>query len=707
MSCHCDEHGENVVTVTDFDRLHPSLQHHVVNSLGWRSLRPVQEQCIAPVLNGESLLVLAPTAGGKTEAAVFPLLSRMLSEDWAGLSVLYVCPIKALLNNLLPRLEHYSGLVGRRCRLWHGDTSDGERRAILAEPPDLLLTTPESLEVLLVVRHRKHPKLLSNVRAVIVDEMHAFAGDDRGWHLLSVLARVERITGRPLQRIGLSATVGNAEELLGWLATGSGGRRVVDASVVGGPAPEVQLDYVGSLENAATVIAALHAGEKRLVFCDSRSRVEQLSRMLRDKGVDTFVSHSSLSTDERRQAEAAFAGRTNCVIVATSTLELGIDVGDLDRVIQIDAPSTVASFLQRIGRTGRRLGSRRNCLFLATDRDALVRAAALVQLWAAGYVEPVIPPPMPLHIFAQQIMALALQEGGLPRDQWPLWIGTMPGFAAVLREQLYAVIEHMIAAGLLTNDNGLLWIGEEGEAEYGHKHFMELLSSFTAPPLFRVLHGQREVGLIDQVSFLIRNEQKPVVLLTGRAWQVTHLDWNARVAYVVPTELKGRSQWLGSSPALSFALCQSIRSVLASDDASSEWSRRAKEGIDQVRAEMPWCSVTSTAVTAAGPNESEWWTFAGLRANATLAAAFGAEGVKAAPDNLSLRVHADVSVLCDGLIDRVRSAAPGLWPTSLASRAIENLKFAECVPRAAAERMMELRLNDLAAVRHVAGEPVR
>ncbi|WP_238324037.1 helicase-related protein [Salinispora pacifica] len=133
------------------------------------------------------------------------------------------------------------------------------------------------------------------------------------------------------------------------------------------PAADIELDYVGSVDNAAKVIAALHRGEKRLVFCESRKRVEELGTALRSNGVTTFLSHASLSIDERRRAEAAFADARDCVIVSTSTLELGIDVGDLDRVIQIDAPRTVASFLQRIGRTGRRPDSQRNCLFLATD----------------------------------------------------------------------------------------------------------------------------------------------------------------------------------------------------------------------------------------------------------------------------------------------------------------------------------------------------
>src|SRR6185437_12517963 len=317
-------------------------------------------------------------------------------------------------------------------------------------------------------------------------------------------------------------------------------------------------------------------------------------------------------------------------------------------------------FLQRIGRTGRRSGSRRNCLFLATDRDGLIQAAGVIQLWASGYVEPVNPPPMPLHIFAQQIMALALQESGVARDRWHEWIGAMPGFAHVAAATLNAVIDHMVAATLLVSDNGLLSIGGEGENSYGRKNFMALLSCFTSPPLFRVLHGQRELGLIDQISFVLRNEEKPAILLAGRAWQVSHLDWDARIAYVVPTELKGRSQWLGSSPALSFELCQSIRQVISMDGHRPQGSRRACEAIDEMRFEMSWCHADSTTIVPSGPGACEWWTFAGLRANATFAEAFIALGVKAAAENFSVKVNTEVNVLQATLMDQVWALAPEL-----------------------------------------------
>ena len=197
--------------MSEFDKLHPALQHHIVNSLGWPGLRPLQESTIQPVLDGEHAILLAPTAGGKTEAAIFPIFSRMLTENWTGLSVLYICPIKALLNNLEERLSYYGQLLGRSVAVWHGDVSASRKAKIIADPPDILLTTPESLEVMLVSLRIDHRILFANVRSVIIDEIHAFAGDDRGWHLLSVLERISAIARRELQRLGLSATVGNPE----------------------------------------------------------------------------------------------------------------------------------------------------------------------------------------------------------------------------------------------------------------------------------------------------------------------------------------------------------------------------------------------------------------------------------------------------------------------------------------------------------------
>lgn len=162
--------------MSDIDELEPVLVHHIVNSLGWRDLRPLQRAAMSPLLAGEDALLLAPTAGGKTEAALFPLLSRMSRQNWSGTSVLYLCPLKALLNNLLPRVRDYAGWLGRTAAVWHGDVQPPRRRAIMRERPDVLLTTPESLESMLVSANVDHRSFLAGVRCVVIDEVHAFAG---------------------------------------------------------------------------------------------------------------------------------------------------------------------------------------------------------------------------------------------------------------------------------------------------------------------------------------------------------------------------------------------------------------------------------------------------------------------------------------------------------------------------------------------------
>ncbi len=695
--------------MTGFDQLHPALQHHIVNSLGWRELRPFQEEVTDPLLAGRHAVILAPTAGGKTEAAFFPLASRMLAEDWQGLSLLYICPIRALLNSLETRLQRYCSLLGRRVALWHGDVKPGARRAILREPPDCLLTTPESLELMLVSERIDPTALFARLQAVIIDELHAFAGDDRGWHLLSVLERITALAGRELQRVGLSATVGNPEQLLDWLAGSCKGERFVYRPPDQEQAPaDVKLDHVGTIANAALVISRLHRGEKRLVFTDSRARAEQLGAELRKLGVETFVTHSSLSHQQRREAEAAFASRSNCVIVATSVLELGIDVGDLDRVIQIDAPATVSSFLQRMGRTGRRPGTQRNCLFLATSEDAVLRAAALIELFQQGYVEPIEPPAEPWHILAQQIMALTLQEGGLGRSRWRHWIGRMPGFAAMPSQRIDELIDWMGEKQILFEEAGILSMGREGERAYGHRHYMDLLSVFTAPPLFTVLYGRQELGFVDELSFLTKRDEPTVLLLGGRPWRITHIDWPRRIAHVEAAEANGRSRWSGRGQELSFHLAQAIKRILMGEGHAPHWSRRATQAIDEIRAGFSWLAPHSTAAVMDSDERATWWTFAGSLANAALASAITGMGVEqVSHDSLSVTMRCTSAQELTSLLEAVRNLEPMQFRPVVDEQAVEGLKFSECLPETVALRVVEERLADVNAVARVVAEPVR
>ncbi|WP_285730446.1 DEAD/DEAH box helicase [Nocardiopsis sp. ATB16-24] len=710
--------GEEGSAPSSLDLLHPTLAHHVVNTLGWPGLRPLQREALAPLIDGDDAVLLAPTAGGKTEAALFPLLTAMAARTGDGLSLLYVCPIKALLNNLLPRVQAYAGWMGRTAELWHGDVTTAGRQRILRNRPDILLTTPESLEAMLVSTKVDHRTFFTNLHGIVVDEVHAFAGDDRGWHLLAVLERLGRVAGRSIQRVGLSATVGNPDDLLTWLQGSQAGTRPgrVIAPGVHLPRPgrtledpppgDVELDYVGSLHNAAKVIAALHRGEKRLVFCDSRKYVEELGHALRALGVTTFLSHASLALDERRRAEAAFAEARDCVIVATSTLELGIDVGDLDRVIQINAPGTVASFLQRIGRTGRRAGSTRNCLFLAIDQAGLLAAAGLLHLWGEHWVEAVEPTPEPRHIVAQQLLALCLQEPEVGERLWGEWWNGLEPFA-----QGAPIAAHLIREGFIDLDGGLMMIGPEAEKRFGHRHFMELTSVFTAPPQFTALHGRTEIGRVDPALLAADDKEAGPrrLLLAGRTWAVTWVDWRRQRCFVEPVEGGGgKAKWdSGGHLGSSYHLTRAVREVLLGTDPKVRLTRRAVAALAKARDEHTDLVHPGGSVIVRGTGgDLRWWTWAGARANLTLAATLGrAADPKQQPNDASLRLNTELDPRTWKAAKEAARERVVLPEVSV--RALDGLKFTAALPRHLAERTLSARLADVEGARTLLEEPTR
>ena len=690
------------------------MQHHVVNSLGWPGLRPLQTASIVPVLRGDDALLVAATAGGKTEAAMLPLLTRMADDEWPGLSVLYVCPLKALLNNLEPRLATYAGWLGREASVRHGDTAAGARQRQATSRPSVLLTTPESLEAMLVSTLLDAPHMFGDLRAVVVDEVHAFAGDDRGWHLLAVLDRLGALAGRPLQRIGLSATVGNPDVLLQWLQgrERSRPRTVIAPPTASSTAPELALDHVGNVGNAAKVVNGIHLGEKRLVFADSRRTVEGLAVALRGLGTQTYVSHSSLSVDERRRAETAFAEARDCVIVSTSTLELGIDVGDLDRVVQLGAPNTVASVLQRLGRTGRRPGSTRNLTFLATEDDELLRAAGLLLLLDEGFVEPVVAPPEPLHVAAQQLLGVALQKGRISLAEESIWICGL-GLADEVR--LAEICAWLVETGHLDTDQGLAFIGPRAEARYGRRNFMDLLAVFTAAPEVVVVHGRREVGSVDPMLLMAKVTGPRVIALAGRPWLVTHIDWRRRRAYVEPSDRAGRSRWTGEPRAYSLELSDAVRRVLlGATPVGAELTTRAMNRLGSLREQYRHRVAPDASVVTEDDGRVRWWTFAGAGANAVLTAALDA----VAPDlldqgtfgNLNIALRSDATAVAVGsAVRRARaefgSDLVGVTPP-VSEQALAKLKFAELLPPHQALGTLSARSTDRRGAALVAGRPV-
>lgn len=684
-----------------FERLDATVRYHIFHTLGFPALRPVQELTTHAILDGDNCVVLAPTAGGKTEAAFLPLLSRMHSEHWGAPSVLYLSPIKALLNNQEPRLTKLAGMLSRRVFKWHGDINANERAKFTQDPADILMTTPESLEVMLVSRRVPSERLFRALQAIVIDEVHAFAGDDRGAHLVSLLERAQRHASRDIQRIGLSATVGNPLEILSWLAgTSQRKGRLVDP-----PKPpsnaDMQLDWVASVPNAARVISQLDRGKKRIVFVDSRRRVEQLGEALAQAEVQTYLMHSSLSVDERRVAEQAFESGTDCVIVATSTMELGIDVGDLDVVYQVDAPPSVASLLQRLGRAGRRAGTKQRMTILCTKEKDLALSAAILRLWKKGYVEPVRPERAAFHVLAQQILALCLQEDGLPIADFWGWISGAASFSEVTVRERELLVARMISEGIMVATDGRWILGPKGEALYGRKNFQALYAVFEAPSLLRVMWGVREVGTVD-AHFVQALPPASCFVLGGKPWQITHLDWKKGLCDVMPAPEGRHLNWMGPPRLISRRLCEELRTTLLDDAVDPWWTKRTREAMQTERAAYAFLADEPMPIQERA-GEVEWHTFLGGRANNLLAKLLEERlGPQVVAGNLAIKVRGNAAESGVAVREAMRALlAPGAVTDADAQRFAASCargalsKFQPCLPEELELRFLARRLVEL------------
>jgi len=555
--------------VSVFSRLAPRLQQAIVARLGWSGLRPVQELAGEALLNGNNAVILAPTAGGKTEASMFPTLSRLVETQPVGVGAIYVAPIKALLNNQEERLGLYTEMVGLRRFVWHGDTTTYARKQFLDDPAELLMTTPESLEVMLVSQRVDARALFSDLRMIVIDEVHAIAGTDRGAHLMSVIERIARISGNDLQRAGLSATVGNPNAILNWLRGSSRREGVVVDPPKKPSRRQLLIVHESDQTQIALAAAQVSRGCKSLFFCQSRATTESVAETMRRAGTTVFVHHSAVSKEERLLAEQEFHHGSEACIVCTSTLELGIDVGDLDRVLQENAPETVGSFLQRMGRTGRREGQAANTTFFCERPDTVLQAIALIELARAAWVEDVPVNSRCWPVLIHQLLAMSLAENGVQRDEaWSL-LCCVPDFQGISKAEYDRLITWLIEDESLVVAGGRLLLGPHAERRFGRRNFMELYAVFSSPQSYSVVtvHGQ-VIGTLTQdfVDGLV--DGVSCFLLGGRPWVVFLVVHNERLVRVEPAPRGRQPTWGGFLPQfLGFHLCQKILEIVTSEDA--------------------------------------------------------------------------------------------------------------------------------------------
>ncbi|MGP8078574.1 MAG: DEAD/DEAH box helicase [Thermoplasmata archaeon] len=503
---------------------------------GIRELTEIQRLAI-PLLAGDSdALLLSPTGTGKTEAALLPLLTRRLADPSPPISLLYVTPLRALNRDLEHRLVSLVQEVGLSAAVRHGDTPPSARASQSRHPPDLLLTTPETLQVLLVGARLRVS--LANVRTVVVDEVHELVGSDRGAQLGISLERLDAHTGRRVRRIGLSATVGNPESVLRFLSPeprrarvlSSTSRRPLELTARRPATPSTPLDPALVLELKAepVLLDALRALEEEirahrttLVFVNTRRTAEGLAARLQRLAPDLpiAVHHGSLSREVREEAERSFRDGLLRGLVATSSLELGIDIGAVDHVVQFGSPHQVGRLVQRVGRSGHRLGRTIHGAILALDDDDLEEAAVLARRADAGQIEPVQWRTRNRLAAAQQIIAELRAEGPTDRDRL---VGRIRGAAAVadLDESDWdALIDYLAGLGLARRQDGRLSSGRGTLARF--YSFLSLIPDERTYRL-RDIATRRIIGTLDERFVLTQILAQPaeIFLLHGRTWKV-------------------------------------------------------------------------------------------------------------------------------------------------------------------------------------------
>jgi ATP-dependent Lhr-like helicase len=551
-----------------FYRLHERVQRWIWQQ-GWDALRDVQEAATHALLERrEDVIIAAATASGKTEAAFLPICSSLVDDARGGVRAIYVGPLKALINDQFARLEQLCEALAIPVHRWHGDVAATRKRAVFEDPGGILLITPESLEALFVHRGTTLATLLARLDVVVVDELHAFIGAPRGRQLQSQLQRIEHLLGRRVPRVGLSATLGDMSIAAEYLRPGGGGdvvqitssaapqelRIQVRGYVVRAPsdAPTLATDDSDDEHDEEDEVAAhlykMLRGANHLVFANSRQRVEALADSLRracerDRVPNEFhPHHGGLSRELRFDAETMLKdGDRPITVISTSTLEMGIDIGSVKSVAQIDAPPSVAALRQRIGRSGRRgepavlrayveeeaIDARSS--LGAELRAELVETAAKVDLVIQRWCEPPDDRALHLSTLVQQLLSVIAQHGGIrPAEAWKLLCERGP-FRAVDARLFGDFLRALARSDLVAQEpDGTLLLGGRGERLVNHYSFY---SAFETPEEYRVVHEGRPLGTITTV---LQEETACYFIFAGRRWAVRSIDHERRVIDVTP-----------------------------------------------------------------------------------------------------------------------------------------------------------------------------
>ncbi|WP_195575342.1 DEAD/DEAH box helicase [Paenibacillus sp. 1001270B_150601_E10] len=610
-----------------FYRLAPFIQEFIYKRR-WTALREAQvEACRVLFDTKHHLLIASGTASGKTEAAFFPALTELDRHPSRSVGILYIGPLKALINDQFERLKDLLKEGGIPVWHWHGDVPQSEKTKLMQKPSGVLQITPESLEGLLMNKPNAIPALFQDLRYVIVDEVHAFMGADRGSQVLSLLTRIERMARCEPRRIGLSATLSDYETASSWLGAGSphvvevvapqGGRKLrlsIEHFTMPDARDEEQAEELANAKRAYMDYVYDHTNRKKaLIFTNSRTDAELTTLELRRTAAkrhdpDVFhVHHGSISAMLREETEAALrSGSGAAVACATVTLELGIDLGELERVLQLGAPYSSSSFVQRLGRSGRRGDAASEMMFAISEEEdeeaqlparmpwVLLRAIAIIELYVKErWVEPLKLRKKPVGLLYHQTMSILHAMG----EQTPLELAravlTLPPFKNVTPDEYKMLLNYMIHTDhIQRTDEGTLIVGLTGEKITGHYRF---LAVFKDDEEHVVYNGTEEIGSITTVP-----PPDYCFSLAGKLWKVVEIDTKHKAVYVKSSRGKADTLWLGAGGDVHTRVMQKMRDVLADSTIYPYLAPRAVNRLERARRLAKESGLLSQIVIPAG-----------------------------------------------------------------------------------------------------------
>lgn len=603
--------------------LEEKIQNGINDILKWNSLTSIQEEAIPRLLNGDNCVLIAQTAGGKTEAAFLPIISEIYKEKLKPISVIYISPIRALLNNQELRLKKLGKIANVDAFKWHGEVDYNNKRKFNIEPKHIIATTPESLEVMLMSNSYNCESLFSNIRFVVIDEVHYFAENYRGAQLMSIIERIQTYSEYDIQRIGLSATIGNPEEILEWISGSSKRDKSVIKPNSSGNKSKVFIRYFDEFsENTLASLLPELRDKKSLFFCNSRTKSEMMSKILKNLGLNAKVHHSSISKNLREISEDKLKNsETEMCLCCTSTMELGIDVGELDVVLQLNSPSTVASFRQRMGRTGRRQGTISHYEFCVDEEFSLINAIAIVELGRKKWIESAPTPSSAYTVLFQQLFSMIQQKFGLKYSYLKEIVKKSNSFSNIDEEKLHEFTQYLIENNHLEYSCGEYLLGPEVEKEYGYNFLMNFLSVFETLPEFSIIHRNKEIGTLQSwfIHTLLKENKSSKFTLAGNTWEIDKIDYDKYKIYVKMTKEGGLANWMGSGLTISYEVAKEMLHVLNSSQDYPYIDSKAASVLKSTRIEHSGFSIELHEVLIdIVRNGFDIYTYSGHKVNFTL-----------------------------------------------------------------------------------------